>query len=106
MAEELTEEQLKKAKRVFHKAAGVTGMGLGLFLLAAIGPMIYSGEETPAMQALFFKYGAMTLVYSAVMIGVFLFMRKFMVPTHVFMQWVYLPTLVILFGLEAYEIIM
>lgn len=102
---ELTAEQNKKAKRVFFKAAGITGIGFGLFILSIIGPFIYNGEETAAMQAMFFKYGVMVMIYTVTMVGVFVFMRKLMVPTNIFMQWVYLPSLAIMFGLEAFEII-
>jgi hypothetical protein len=102
---ELTAEQDKKAKKAFFKAAGITGIGFGLFLLSIIGPFIYSGEETLAMQAMFFKYGVMVMLYTASMVGVFMFMRKWMVPTNIFMQWVYLPTLAIMFAMEAYEIL-
>ena len=102
---ELTAEQDKKAKKVFFKAAGITGIGFGLFLLSIIGPFIYSGEEIAALQAMFFKYGVMTMIYTATMIGVFLFMRKWMVPTNIFMQWVYLPTLALMFAMEAFEIL-
>lgn len=95
----------KKAVKLFFKAAGVTGIGIGLFLLALIAPLINNSPATFDMQALFMKYGLLLMLYTGAVVFTFIAMRKMMVPMHLFMQWVYLPTLAIMFGLEAYEIL-
>lgn len=102
---DLKEEKDLKARRIFIKAAGVTGIGFGLFFVALIAPLIHNAPQTFDMQMLFVKYGLLIMAYTAAMVVTFIMMRKYMGVMNVLMQWVYLPTIVVLFGMEAYGII-
>jgi hypothetical protein len=102
----LTREQEGKARQIFYRAAGITGIGIGLFFVALIAPLIHNSADTFAMQAVFVKYGLLVLVYTGVMLATYYLMRKWMVRTNFFMQLIYLPTLVLMFGLETYEILL
>ena len=95
----------KKAVKIFKNTALMAGIGVGLFVLSLIAPMIYQGEGTNEMQVMFRKYGAYIVAYVAAMVLTFMFMRKHIFVVNGIMQYVVLPTVAILFALDAYNII-
>ncbi len=95
----------KKATRIFYSVAIMSGVAIGMFALSMIFPFIYESSATNAMQALFTKYGVLLIIYCLVMIVIFMYMRKHVLWMHTLMQFAYLPTVALMFGMEAYEIL-
>lgn len=95
----------KKTNRIFAYAAKMSGIGVGLFLLAFIGPLISDAESGTGLQDLFMKYGLIMMGYTAIMIVTFLFIRKYIFFMHSLMQWLILPGVAVMFVFEAYEIL-
>lgn len=103
--EQLTESQEKKAKKVFFSVAKTTGLGVGLFILALIAPMISESVNGEALRQVFIKYGAIIMIYAVIMVSVYLFMRKQIMPLHMAMQWVILPSVAVMFLMDGYQAI-
>ena len=97
-------DQEKKAQKIFYKTAQVGGVGVGLFVLSLIAPLIDNSDLTGSMQGLFVKYGLIVFAYIFVMLAVFLFMRSKIFFVNGLMQWLILPGLAIGFAYEAYKI--
>lgn len=103
--EQLNEHQEKKAKKVFFSVAKTTGLGAGLFILALIAPMISESINGEALRGVFMKYAAIIMVYAVIMVGFYLFMRKHILPLHIAMQWIILPTVAVMFLMDGYTAI-
>ncbi len=95
----------KKAAKVFRKTALLGGVGMGLFLLSLIAPLIYKSDITGDMQGLFVKYGVYLMAYVGIMVLTFVFVRGKIFLVNGVMQYVVLPTVAILFAMDAYNII-
>lgn len=101
----LSEHQEKKAKKAFFSVAKTTGLGAGLLLLALIAPMISESMNGEALRQVFIKYAAIIMVYSVIMVGVYLFMRKHILSLHIAMQWIVLPSIAVMFLMDSYTAI-
>ncbi len=95
----------KKAEKIFKKTALTGGMGLGLFLLSFIVPLMYQSDTTDAMQSMFQKYGLYLILYVAAIVLTYVFQRKSIFFVDGLMRFIVLPTLLILFAIDAYDII-
>ncbi|MAZ76129.1 MAG: hypothetical protein CMH31_02380 [Micavibrio sp.] len=100
--EMLDEKQEKQAKKIFYRTANIGGIGVGMFILSLIAPLINNVGITGDFQALFVKYGLICIGYVVLMIVFFVFMRKQIMALNIFMQWIVLPTIAILFAMDAY----
>ncbi len=94
----------KKAAKIFFGVAKLAGVTVGLFILALIAPLIHEADTTSEMQGLFNKYGFLMMFHIAVIVFTFIFMRNSIVAVHRIMQFLYLPSVTIMFLYEAYGI--
>ena len=102
----MEEEQEKIAFKIFFSSGHFTGIAVGLVLLALLAPVLGRGGLGDALAEVFMRYGVYLFAYVALMMAVYVFMRKQIFDVNVFMRWIVLSTLAVLFCLDGYNAIM
>ena len=102
----MEEEQEKKALKIFFSSGHFTGIAVGLVLLVLLAPVLGRGGLGDALAEVFMRYGVYLFAYVALMMAVYVFMRKQIFDVNVFMRWIVLSTLAVLFCLDGYNAIM
>jgi len=94
----------KRIKKIISKGAQMAALAVGLILLSFMLPALNETETTKAMQSIFMKTGLWLFLYAVVVFLAFGLMRQNILLINAVMQFIFLPSVGIIFVIEMYHI--
>ena len=94
----------KRVRKIISKAAQMAAVAVGLLILSFMLPLLNESEVTKGLQSAFSRAGIWLLIYSVVIFTSFAFLKQNIMLINAIMQYIFLPSVGIVFAMDLYEI--